>query len=171
MGERLWTGPETARTIEPEPDTAENAETTRTRRDNDKKGNAVYMSSSHILLPDNPQSTVSAVVDWQIQHHAGFVPAFISSIRYAPVHDQHERWRVIQENIIKKEGTLRAVWLVLGETDPIIVADEVIEDVRGVLGEENVHIRIVPNVAHEVGVERADDIVEVMGKVLGRDEW
>ncbi|OAL56798.1 alpha/beta-hydrolase [Pyrenochaeta sp. DS3sAY3a] len=171
VGERLWTGPETARTIEPEPDTVENAETTRTRRDNDNRGNAVYMSSSHILLPDNPQSTVSAVVDWQIQHHAGFVPAFISSIRYAPVHDQHERWRVIQENIIKKEGTLRAVWLVLGETDPIIVADEVIEDVRGVLGEENVHIRIVPNVGHEVGVERADAIVEVMGKVLGRDEW
>lgn len=163
VAKRLYTGPEEARSIEPETDTVENAEVKRTPR-----GDAVYASSHHTLLPGNPHSTVGAVVDWQIAHHKGFVPAFISSIRYAPVHGEHERWRVLGRNISNGVGGLKKVYVVLGETDPIIVKDEVIEDARGCLGYENVHFEVVKGAGHEVAIERADDILGVIGKALGK---
>ncbi|KAF2132133.1 alpha/beta-hydrolase [Dothidotthia symphoricarpi CBS 119687] len=166
VAKRLWTGPETARTIEPEPAGAvvEKAETKR-------RGDAVYASSHHNLLPGNAASSVSAVVDWQIQHHAGFVPAFISSIRYAPVHGEQGRWNVVRENIENGVGGLKKVWVVLGESDPIIVAEEIVEDATSALGEENVGVTIVSGVGHEVAIERAEEILGVVGKALGREGW
>ncbi|KAF1841729.1 alpha/beta-hydrolase [Cucurbitaria berberidis CBS 394.84] len=166
VAKRLWTGPETSGQIEAEPDAVENAETTTTSRNN-----AVYLSSRHTLLPSNPYSTVSAVVNWQIAHHPGFVPAFVSSIRYAPIHDQHDRWQIIRENIEKKNGKLEKVWLVLGETDPIIVAEELAEDAKGILGKEIVTVRVVKDVGHEIAIERADSIVDIVGRALEREEW
>lgn len=164
MAKRLYTGPEVARSIEPEPDTVENAETKK-----EKRGDAVYTSSHHALLPENPYSTVGAVVDWQIEHHGGFVPAFISSIRYAPVHGEHERWRVLGRNVSTARGALKKVHIVLGETDPIIVKDEIIEDACECLGSENVEFDVVKGAGHEVAVERADDILCVVEKAL--EKW
>ncbi|KAF3046255.1 hypothetical protein E8E11_008353 [Didymella keratinophila] len=163
VAKRLYTGPEEARIIEPEPDTVENAETKK-----EKRGDAVYASSHCVLLPGNPCSTVGAVVDWQIEHHEGFVPAFISSIRYAPVHGEHERWRILGRNVSKGKGTLRKVHVVLGETDPIIVKDEIIEDATECLGEENVEFQVVEGAGHGVAIERAEDILRVVVKALGK---
>jgi hypothetical protein len=130
-------------------------------------GAAVFLTSNKKLLRGKPQSTVSAVVDWQVLHHKGFVPAFVSSIRYAPVHEQHHRWSIIKENIESGKGPLKEVWLVLGETDPIIIKEELIEDATAVLGEDNLQVRVVEGAGHEVAVERADEIVQVVGSVLG----
>lgn len=164
VAERLYTGPEEARSIEPEPDTVENAEVKR-----ESRGDAVYTSSHHTLLPGNPYSTVSAVVDWQIENHGGFVPAFISSIRYAPVHGEHERWRVLGENVLQGTGGLKKVYVVLGETDPIIVKDEIVQDASDCLGSENVEFEIVQGAGHEIAIERADNIFRVVGKAL--EKW
>ncbi|KAJ4374143.1 hypothetical protein N0V83_002884 [Neocucurbitaria cava] len=187
VAKRLWTGSKPTsnsnnnNAVEPQPGSVENAETTTTTTtttarpsssssSKDKSTNAaVYLSSTHLLLPHNPASTVSAVVDWQLTHHAGFVPAFISTIRHAPIHNQHARWRAIREHIEKKNTELKRVWMVLGETDPIIIADELLEDAVGVLGEEIARWRVLEGVGHEVGVENADDIVDVVvRKVLGK---
>lgn len=164
VAKRLYTGPEEARSIEPEPDTVENAETKK-----EKRGDAVYASSHHALLPGNPYSTVGAVVDWQIENHEGFVPAFISSIRYAPVHGEHKRWRVLGRNISEGNGGLKRVYVVLGETDPIIVKDELVEDATECLGEKNVEFEVVQGAGHEVAIERADDVLCVVGKAL--EKW
>ena len=163
VAERLYTGPEVARSIEPEPDTVENAEVK-----GKKRGDAVYASSHSALLPGNPYSTVGAVVDWQIEHHEGFVPAFISSIRYAPVHGEHERWRILGRNVSQGKGDLKKVYVVLGETDPIIVKDEIVEDASECLGRQNVKFEIVKGAGHEVAIERTDDILRVVGKALGQ---
>jgi pimeloyl-ACP methyl ester carboxylesterase len=160
VAKRLYTGPEVARTIEPEPDTVESAETKTANRD------AVYASSHYALLPGNPNSTVGTVVDWQLKHHEGFVPAFISSIRYAPVHGEHARWQVLGQSITNGSGKLTKVHIVLGETDPIIVKDEIIKDATECLGSGNVEFEVVSGAGHEVAVERADDIVRVLGKAL-----
>lgn len=128
----------------------------------------MYASSHHPLLLGNPHSAVGAVVDWQIQHHAGFVPAFISSIRYAPVHGEHERWRLVGKHIENGVGGVRKVYVVLGETDPIIVKDEIVEDATEVLGEGNVEFEVVQGVGHEVGIEKADEILGVVGRALGK---
>jgi pimeloyl-ACP methyl ester carboxylesterase len=127
----------------------------------------VFLSSNKALLRGNPQSTVSAVVDWQVLHHKGFVPAFVSSIRHAPVHEQQHRWSIIKDNIEAGRGPLREVWLVLGETDPIIIKEELVEDATAALGEENIRVRVVEGAGHEIAVERADEIVQVVGSVLG----
>lgn len=164
MAKRLYTGPEVARSIEPESDTVENAETKATNR-----GDAVYASSHHALLPENPFSTVGAVVDWQLENHDGFVPAFISSIRYAPVHGEHERWRILGKNVSSGAGDLKKVHIVLGETDPIIVMEEIMEDATECLGVGNVEFEIVKGAGHEVAIERADDIMRTVGRTL--DKW
>ena len=163
VASRLWTG---AKITESDPDAIENAETTTTA----SEGDQTYISSNQMLLPGNPNSTVSSVVDWQIKNHKAFVPAFISTIRHAPIHDQHERWNVIRENIESRAGPLKEVWLILGETDPIVVADEVTEDARAALGEDNVKVKVLDGVGHEVAIERADDIVRVIRRIDGKSE-
>jgi pimeloyl-ACP methyl ester carboxylesterase len=135
--------------------------------DDEHDEETVFLSSNRALLRGNPQSTVSAVVDWQVLHHKGFVPAFVSSIRHAPVHEQQDRWAVIRNNIEAGRGPLKEVWLVLGETDPIIIKEELVEDATAALGDENLRVRVVEGVGHEIAVERADEIVQVVGSVLG----
>ncbi|EUC46117.1 hypothetical protein COCMIDRAFT_93673 [Bipolaris oryzae ATCC 44560] len=165
VASKLWTG---AKTVETDPEAIENAETTTTTTRSE--GDKTYVSSNQMLLPGNPHSTVSSVVDWQIKNHKGFIPAFISTIRHAPVFSQHDRWNVIRENIESRAGPLREVWLVLGETDPIIIADEITEDARAVLGEENLRVKVLDGVGHEVAIERADDIVRVVRRIDGKAE-
>jgi pimeloyl-ACP methyl ester carboxylesterase len=180
VAQRLWTGPETARTIEPEPDPEPVVIDGREAKEEEEekgglRGSAVYTSSHHQLLPGNPNSTVGKVVDWQIQHHAGFVPAFISSIRYAPIHGQQHRWRLIGEYMKESavsggsgEGAgLKEVHLILGETDPIIVADEIVEDAKEVLGQEYLRLTVMKGVGHEVAIEKAEEIADLVSGVLG----
>ena len=173
VARRLWTGPETSRTIEPEHDTGTatlNSNDTnpnpRSVRENEPKGGlrstAVYTTSNHLLLPTHTNSTASQVVDWQIQHHQGFIPAFISAIRYAPIHGQQLRWSAIRDNIQNGVGKLKKVHMVLGETDPIIVAGELLEDATVVLGEENMEVEVIRGVGHEVAISNAADIVRVI---------
>ncbi|KAF2856672.1 alpha/beta-hydrolase [Plenodomus tracheiphilus IPT5] len=169
VASRLWTGAKPEDSVEGRPDTVENAETTTTSK-SDSGGNSVYLSSNATLLPGSPNSTVSGVVDWQIKNHPAFVPAFISTIRYGPVHHQHARWEVIKENMEKKRSLLNEVWLVLGETDPIIIWDEVTEDVKNILGEEHVKIKTVEGAGHELAIEKADSIVRVVQRSLGHAE-
>ncbi|KAF2271107.1 alpha/beta-hydrolase, partial [Lojkania enalia] len=161
VSRRLWTGPESARVIEPEAKCSveiekqgHNEEEVRV-----KGSQAVYQSSHKRLLPSNPHSTVGKVVDWQVLHHAGFVKAFISSIRHAPIHNQHHRWRVIGEHMTNGKGALKMVDFVLGEQDPIIVANEILEDARGVLGEKFMRVEVVQRAGHEVPIERPDVVV------------
>ncbi|KAF2653948.1 alpha/beta-hydrolase [Lophiostoma macrostomum CBS 122681] len=171
VGRRLWTGPEAARAVEPEPDLSQS--TNKDRHGESKGGlraKAVYQSSNHRLLPHNPSSTVGGVVDWQIQHHRGFVPAFISSIRHAPIHDQHTRWRIIGADMARraqegKEG-MKEVHVVLGAKDPIIIAEELIADAKEVLGEEFVKFKTLADAGHDVAIERADEIAELVSDVL-----
>ncbi|KAI4929298.1 uncharacterized protein J4E92_004962 [Alternaria infectoria] len=163
VASKLWTG---RKVVESDPEAVENAETTTVASEGDK----TYLSSNQMLLPGNPHSTVSSVVDWQIQNHKGFVPAFISTIRHAPIQNQQERWAVIRENIENRAGPLKEVWLILGETDPVINADEVTEDARAVLGEENVRVKVLDGVGHEVAIERADDIVRAVRRVGSKPE-
>jgi hypothetical protein len=54
------------------------------------------------------------------------------------------------------------VLVVLGERDPIIVADELGEDVKEVLGEECVEVHVVKGAGHEVPIERAEEVVSII---------
>lgn len=149
VSRRLHNNPDIASTIQPDAQIVESG----------VRFNGVSLSESH--------GSVTEVLDWQLQHHKGFVPAFISSIRYAPLYNQHHRWGIIRENLEKKSSHMKEVWFVLGEMDPVVVAEELMEDAKQILGEEHAKFRLVKGVGHEIAAERADDIVRVVGRVLG----
>lgn len=126
------------------------------------------------LFPGRPLMTVANAVNWQIEHHRGFIPAFISSIRYAPIHNQHHVWKRIGQTLDERrlqraeakdgsrakgevtsdEGRSDRVLIILGKKDPIVLPSEVAEDARDVLGQENVEIRIV-DAGHELPISNA----------------
>ncbi|KAL6705192.1 hypothetical protein ACN47E_007297 [Coniothyrium glycines] len=149
VSSKLHNNPDRASTIRPDAQIVETG----------VRFNGVSLSESH--------GSVREILEWQLKHHAGFVPSFISSIRYAPLYGQQHRWRVLRDNMEKKQGHLKEVWFVLGEMDPVVVAEEIMEDAKDILGEEHAKFRLVKGVGHEVATERADDIVRVVGRVLG----
>ncbi|KAM3415961.1 hypothetical protein BST61_g9451 [Cercospora zeina] len=53
------------------------------------------------IFDDRPNISPATAVAWQIQTHPGFVPAFISCIKYAPIHDGWKEWRRIGERCAK----------------------------------------------------------------------
>ena len=57
--------------------------------------------------------------------HRAFTKAFISSIRYGPIGNQHEDWRRIgeqmsEDKVTGKASTNKKILIVLGKTDSII---------------------------------------------------
>lgn len=158
VARRLWTGSETETATHPEPE-KDVAQLSKEESRGGLKSSAVYTTSHHRLLPDHVNSTAAKVVDWQILHHRGFIPAFVSAIRHAPIHGQQARWKILRDNMESGVGGLRKVYLVLGETDPIIIAEELVADATEVLGRENVAVSIVKGVGHEVAISNADDVV------------
>jgi len=108
--------------------------------------------------------TVADVMEWQIAEHRGFVKAFMSSIRYAPIYDRREEWRELGRMLEERrrgEGAvgLRGgkVLLVLGKTDTVIVRDELIEDAKATLGEEAVEV-VEIDAGHELVFTHGEDV-------------
>lgn len=103
------------------------------------------------IFEGRPKVSPATAVAWQIEVHEGFVPAFVSCVKWAPIHDGHERWRMIGErcearrnpsdgdSVPKglKEGK---VLLILGTRDTIIPIKEIEEDASAVLGSRNLCI-------------------------------
>ena len=166
VGRRLWTGPQAARSIEPDPDLKDVGK----EATGGLSAKEMYKSAHHLLIPQYPQSTVSGVVDWQIKYHKAFIPAFISSIRHGPIHNQQSRWGKIgldiNRRIRNREGGMKEVHLILGAKDPIIIAEELIEDALEVIGEEHVKWKLFGDAGHDVPMERARDIAQYVSHIL-----
>ncbi|KAI9715210.1 MAG: hypothetical protein M1828_001036, partial [Chrysothrix sp. TS-e1954] len=128
--------------------------------------------------PAAPSTQIARAVNYQVDHSHGFIDAFISTLLYAPIYTQQNRWRSIGEKLtarrIEKNTTesqhLRnglncgKVILALGREDPIILAEEVIPDAQDALGTDNVHVLLYDS-GHDVGItygrEIADDVWDV----------
>ncbi|KAI1759199.1 alpha/beta-hydrolase [Hypoxylon sp. FL1150] len=120
-----------------------------------------------------PGVTVSSVVRWQIDNHRGFIPAFISTMRNAPIYAPQGDWKalakILQER--RKKGPreadtppgLRAgkILMVLGEDDPIVIKDEAIKDAREVLGYDGVEFTVLPQ-GHELPITNSDGVANAM---------
>jgi pimeloyl-ACP methyl ester carboxylesterase len=106
-------------------------------------------AEDHHLETDTTQACERAV-QFQLNHHPGFIDAFISAIRHAPITQQHEAWKIIGQRLAhqrahpKSEDASRnglcgaKVVLVLGESDSIIVRAEMEADARDTLGSAGV---------------------------------
>jgi len=125
------------------------------------------------IFPDRPGISPANAVNWQLDAHPGFLSAFISSIKHAPITQQHERWRLIGRRQVAarisaepaekaqqglKEGK---VLILLGKQDKVIISDEVEEDATAVLGKENVTVIRLEG-AHDVPVVNAQGCVDAL---------
>ena len=98
--------------------------------------------------------------------HPGFLPAFISSIQYAPVTGEHERWRMIgrrQSAKAESEERLREgkVLVLLGKQDNVVVASEVEEDATEMFGREHVGCVTLEG-GHDVPIVNARGCADAM---------
>jgi hypothetical protein len=120
-----------------------------------------------------PHISVASAVSWQLANHTGFIPAFMSSIRYAPIFNQHAVWAIIGARLTEqkanpadqeaaKQGLLKGkVLMILGAIDPAIIAEEVSEDTKAVLGDGNVEI-VVLDSGHELPITKFTEVAEAI---------
>ncbi|OBT92133.1 hypothetical protein VE01_10089 [Pseudogymnoascus verrucosus] len=106
-----------------------------------------------------PYLTVPEAVQWQLRHHPGFVPAFLSCIRYAPITGQQEIWERL------RRGRTDEVLLVVGTEDPIVLPDEVREDAEKLLGEGRVRY-VEVGAAHDFVITDVGEVVEAVVEFL-----
>ncbi|KIV94177.1 hypothetical protein PV10_01966 [Exophiala mesophila] len=128
-------------------------------------------NSQAVLSKKYPNVTVVAAVAYQVDHHPGFVPAFISSIRHGPTRTEHDRWRVVGKQLTEHNRvnqTDKKVLVVLGEHDPIIVKQEIEQDARETL-EGNVEF-VTFNAGHEVPVTLGEEIVKTIVEFWRRND-
>lgn len=120
----------------------------------------------------SPGVTVGDVVKWQLDGNDGFTPAYMSTIRSAPIYGQHKLlWKTFGEELAKRrekrndsttDGGLESgrICLILADKDPIVVASEWVEDAKAVLGEEAVDIRIVKG-GHEIAISKGKEVARI----------
>lgn len=119
-----------------------------------------------------PHVTVSSVVAWQVDHHVGFVRAFLSTIRNAPIYAPQEDWKVLSKILEARrprggvdassaevEAGLEGgkILVILGQDDGVIVMDETIEDAYAVLGHEGVDFAILDG-GHELPITSSESV-------------
>jgi pimeloyl-ACP methyl ester carboxylesterase len=122
---------------------------------------------------DRQLVTIASAVQWQLDNHQGFIPAFISSIRHAPITNQHASWARIgkrlsaqKENSADKCATSNGLWkskvlMILGRTDPVIISEEVEEDAIGCLGRENLET-VVIDAGHDLAISKANEVASAV---------
>lgn len=89
---------------------------------------------------DEVVANTAAMVRWQYEKHEGHATSFVSTLMNGPVQGQHEVWREACKILIQKqqarEGKEKLV-VVCGESDSVVLAEHVKEDVDGMMGKEN----------------------------------
>ncbi|KAK3720189.1 hypothetical protein LTR37_004013 [Vermiconidia calcicola] len=106
--------------------------------------------STALMFPDRPKMSVAKTVAWETDVHPGFLPSFISSIKFAPVSHEHDRWRLLGQRCEARRASSESgkvpgldedkVLIIFGAQDPVIVADETEEDATAALGKDNVKV-------------------------------
>ncbi|KAF7905517.1 uncharacterized protein EAF01_006038 [Botrytis porri] len=134
-----------------------------------------------------PHITVGQVMRWQTQQHQGYANAFASSIMYASISGCQETYKGLwgpwnkSENQEKSEHSAREkILIIVGEHDDVIVAAELEEDLKMVVGErfgtrddggevldEKITWKVIENAGHEFPITRGEEVASLIGKFLG----
>ncbi|KOS18731.1 Uncharacterized protein ESCO_000752 [Escovopsis weberi] len=105
------------------------------------------------------EKRVMSYVRWMVANHEGFIPAFMSSIKHAPMIDQHDSWRLLARR--DPGSTL----ILLAEDDEIIDLDIYRRDAVALAGgPDRVDLRVMPG-THDFVMTHTDKLFEEM------DQW
>lgn len=129
-------------------------------------------NSTFPIFDDRPMASAATAVAWQIGAHPGFVPSFVSSVKYAPIHDGHERWRMIGQRCNqRRESTDPSsqarglkddrVLLLLGQQDVVISSVETAEDAESVLGGGNICTKVLQG-GHDLPTVNSEGCAQTM---------
>ncbi|KAK2057781.1 alpha/beta-hydrolase [Colletotrichum caudatum] len=104
---------------------------------------------------------VREYVPWMVTHHEGFVPAFMSCVRWAPLTGQHETWRALGR---RAKGTTAVL---IGKADEIIDVEHYAKDGLPLLGgENNVLWKELPG-GHDFVMTKTDLIMRELDALWG----
>ncbi|KAF2834308.1 alpha/beta-hydrolase [Patellaria atrata CBS 101060] len=127
------------------------------------------------MYPGRPHTSMANVVNWQIEEHAGFIPAFISSIRYAPIHEQDAQWKIVGRRLDAQRADPlddekarqglreRKVLIIFGKSDTVVNLEHVSMMASSVLGRENLET-VVLDAGHDVPISRAKEVAVAIRK-------
>lgn len=167
---RLW--PETGSADMPEVKINDDSERTPPgeKIESDARGGSSFDDA--VLAAGRPDLRVARVMEWQLRHHHGFVAAYKSTILHAPIYDQGRReWAplggILEARRRDSSGAvpgLKAgkIFLVMGETDPVVVPEEMQEDAQKALGDDAILVKVIEGAGHEVGITRGGDVAEAI---------
>ena len=93
-------------------------------------------------LSDGRLLDVPAVVQWQLEHHKGFVHSFVDTIRHGPIMQEHSDWQKVCDIVSGKDSAAHPscgiynskILVIFGQDDEIVVAKHVSEDLQKLLG-------------------------------------
>lgn len=123
-----------------------------------------YLDVLTAAAPDL-ENEVLRCTAWMVDHHAGFVPAFMSSIRYAPLTDQHAAWSRLAD---REPGT---TLILLGETDELVDLEDYLEDAIPLVGgKEKVKWRTIGGGGHNFPMSHAKDVIRELYEFWGRGD-
>lgn len=135
------------------------------KRHNNSDASGGESYDNAVLSTRRPGLTVAAVMNFQLLNHEGFIHAFMSSIRHAPIYEQQQDWLALGKLLAarraeKLPGLMGGkVLLLLGKKDSVIVREELIHDATALLGEEAIEA---------VSLDCGHEIVMTEGGTLAR---
>ena len=124
------------------------------------------------LSKNHPSLAIPKILPWQLEANRGFVKAYISSLRYGPISNQHEEWArigqrlnaqklnaAIGKSVVKGDLQDGKVLIICGKKDVLILANELGEDAAKCLGPGNFDLKEV-DAGHDLPVTRSREIVD-----------
>ncbi|KAL8798616.1 MAG: hypothetical protein Q9182_006528 [Xanthomendoza sp. 2 TL-2023] len=109
----------------------------------------------------------SKAVEWQVQHHQGFIKSNISSLRHAPISGQHDYWtrmaKALGDQAPEQEAQSTAnVLVICGKYDPIIVMDELRKDSDNAFEGQDSPIFQTIDAGHDFPITKSDEVLKVI---------
>ncbi|PBP27198.1 hypothetical protein BUE80_DR001897 [Diplocarpon rosae] len=126
----------------------------------DVEGDRDPRFESAVLTQSRPGSTVANVVQWQLEHHRGFVRSFVSSMMFSTIEGPRPLWRALGERVGR-------VLILAGEEDPVIRAGELREDAEDAIGKERIDFRIVAGGGHEFPITMPAVVIREVSEFCG----
>ncbi|KAF5878301.1 putative rab proteins geranylgeranyltransferase component a protein [Botrytis fragariae] len=134
-----------------------------------------------------PHITVGQVMRWQTQQHQGYANAFASSIMHASISGRKETYKKLWGSRNRIEGQEKSernerdkILVIVGEHDDVIVAEELEEDLKVVVGErfgtrddggdifdEKIAWKVIESAGHEFPITRGEEVASLIGEFLG----
>ena len=133
----------------------------------------LHSSAQVPLSKSYPDVTIERAVSWQVDHHDGFVPAFMSSIRNGPITEQHDDWRMIGSRLTQQaaggskgspdQGLENGkVLIITGNDDVIIKKAELVPDASAAF-EGHVVFKFI-DAGHEAPIVKSQDVVHAISE-------